>query len=56
MSSAVHSTALQKAEVKKKAKARQQISYPFWFGGSASCFAATCTHPLDLGMFYATLI
>lgn len=23
--------------------------YPFWFGGSASCFAAGVTHPLDLG-------
>ncbi|KAF8541030.1 putative mitochondrial dicarboxylate carrier [Trichophaea hybrida] len=21
---------------------------PFWFGGSASCMAAVCTHPLDL--------
>jgi hypothetical protein len=28
-----------------------QIRYPFWFGGSASCFAATVTHPLDLGKF-----
>jgi hypothetical protein len=25
------------------------ISYPFWFGGSASCFATFFTHPLDLG-------
>ena len=24
------------------------IHYPFWFGGSASCFAAAVTHPLDL--------
>ncbi|KAI9819438.1 MAG: Mitochondrial dicarboxylate transporter [Thelocarpon impressellum] len=24
------------------------IHYPFWFGGSASCFAACVTHPLDL--------
>ncbi|KAF2866108.1 hypothetical protein BDV95DRAFT_212387 [Massariosphaeria phaeospora] len=24
------------------------IRYPFWFGGSASCFAAFFTHPLDL--------
>lgn len=24
------------------------IRYPFWFGGSASCFAACLTHPLDL--------
>ncbi|EFW14976.1 mitochondrial dicarboxylate carrier [Coccidioides posadasii str. Silveira] len=25
-----------------------KIHYPFWFGGSASCFAAAVTHPLDL--------
>src|SRR5690242_1874676 len=25
------------------------VSYPFWFGGSASCFATFFTHPLDLG-------
>lgn len=25
------------------------IHYPFWFGGSASCFATFFTHPLDLG-------
>ncbi|KAF1989042.1 mitochondrial carrier [Aulographum hederae CBS 113979] len=24
------------------------VHYPFWFGGSASCFAACVTHPLDL--------
>lgn len=24
------------------------MRYPFWFGGSASCFAACVTHPLDL--------
>lgn len=24
------------------------IHYPFWFGGSASCFAICFTHPLDL--------
>ncbi|QIW96812.1 hypothetical protein AMS68_002330 [Peltaster fructicola] len=24
------------------------IHYPLWFGGSASCFAACVTHPLDL--------
>ena len=28
--------------------------YPFWFGGSASCFAAVVTHPLDLSMPKAT--
>ncbi|KAH6708851.1 mitochondrial carrier domain-containing protein [Leptodontidium sp. MPI-SDFR-AT-0119] len=26
----------------------QHLQYPFWFGGSASCFAACMTHPLDL--------
>ncbi|KAI9823842.1 MAG: hypothetical protein M1819_001122 [Sarea resinae] len=26
----------------------KNIHYPFWFGGSASCFAASVTHPLDL--------
>jgi dicarboxylate transporter 10 len=25
------------------------VHYPFWFGGSASCFATFFTHPLDLG-------
>jgi hypothetical protein len=29
----------------------KQLHYPFWFGGSASCFAASVTHPLDLGTF-----
>lgn len=32
-------------------KVVKKIHYPFWFGGSASCFAAAVTHPLDLGMF-----
>jgi hypothetical protein len=27
------------------------VHYPFWFGGSASCFATLFTHPLDLGRF-----
>lgn len=27
----------------------KKVNYPFWFGGSASCFAAGVTHPLDLG-------
>ncbi|KAJ1338520.1 solute carrier family 25 (mitochondrial dicarboxylate transporter) member 10 [Microdochium nivale] len=26
----------------------QRVSYPFWFGGSASSMAACVTHPLDL--------
>lgn len=37
-------------KVKKKEKPAN-IRYPFWFGGSASSFAASVTHPLDLGMF-----
>ncbi|KAI1210297.1 mitochondrial dicarboxylate carrier [Annulohypoxylon truncatum] len=35
-------------EKKKAALAHERISYPFWFGGSASSFAACVTHPLDL--------
>ncbi|KAJ5038088.1 uncharacterized protein L3040_006959 [Drepanopeziza brunnea f. sp. 'multigermtubi'] len=27
---------------------RDVVRYPFWFGGSSSCFAACVTHPLDL--------
>ncbi|KAI9720500.1 MAG: Mitochondrial dicarboxylate transporter [Chrysothrix sp. TS-e1954] len=44
-----------KREQKEKAEARTKNGnahhhehYPFWFGGSASCFAACVTHPLDL--------
>jgi dicarboxylate transporter 10 len=33
-----------------QAKPKKVVHYPFWFGGSASCFAACVTHPLDLGM------
>ncbi|KAF2424417.1 mitochondrial carrier [Tothia fuscella] len=33
---------------KDKDVAKKHIHYPFWFGGSASCFAACVTHPLDL--------
>ncbi|KAF2762078.1 mitochondrial carrier [Pseudovirgaria hyperparasitica] len=29
-------------------EAKKPLHYPFWFGGSASCFAACVTHPLDL--------
>jgi hypothetical protein len=40
------------SEVKRrKAWEKEQVRYPFWFGGSASCFAACVTHPLDLGIF-----
>lgn len=39
------------AEVKKSSDVvKMQVHYPFWFGGSASCFATLFTHPLDLGM------
>lgn len=37
-----------KEHSRKKAWERGHIRYPFWFGGSASCFAACVTHPLDL--------
>ena len=35
---------------KTKHHSLQHVHYPFWFGGSASCFAAAVTHPLDLSM------
>lgn len=40
-----------KSEVSQsvRAPAAGKVHYPFWFGGSASCFAAGVTHPLDLG-------
>jgi dicarboxylate transporter 10 len=34
----------------------KKVHYPFWFGGSASCFAAAVTHPLDLGEFSFSLL
>lgn len=34
---------------------QKKVHYPFWFGGSASCFAAGVTHPLDLGMFVSEI-
>ncbi|EMC95406.1 hypothetical protein BAUCODRAFT_72685 [Baudoinia panamericana UAMH 10762] len=37
------------ADVKKSKDVQHgPIHYPLWFGGSASCFAASVTHPLDL--------
>ncbi|CAG8960128.1 hypothetical protein HYFRA_00010607 [Hymenoscyphus fraxineus] len=44
------SSVLEKQEqvMRKKAWDREHMRYPFWFGGSASCFAACVTHPLDL--------
>ncbi|KAI2632057.1 mitochondrial dicarboxylate carrier [Hypoxylon sp. NC1633] len=37
-----------KKQQKKQILTRERISYPFWFGGSASSLAACVTHPLDL--------
>ena len=38
-----------KAESRKDSTSQKSpVHYPFWFGGSASCFAACVTHPLDL--------
>ena len=34
----------------------QHVHYPFWFGGSASCFAAAVTHPLDLSMDFQRML
>lgn len=45
---------LQQQQPQKKVV--KKIHYPFWFGGSASCFAAAVTHPLDLGMFFSFFI
>jgi hypothetical protein len=39
-------------DVRSEKKGKPNVHYPFWFGGSASCFAACVTHPLDLGKFY----
>ena len=41
---------------KSKDLKSKPVRYPFWFGGSASCFAACVTHPLDLGMASMALI
>ena len=41
-----------------KTKVKQSthhVHYPFWFGGSSSCFAATVTHPLDLSKYQQAL-
>lgn len=43
-------SATAKEVIKSKDVQKRTIHYPFWFGGSASCFAACVTHPLDLGM------
>lgn len=44
-------TAAEKMPAKVELPARKKeatVRYPFWFGGSASSFAACVTHPLDL--------
>ncbi|KAE9964985.1 hypothetical protein BLS_007933 [Venturia inaequalis] len=41
-------SATAKEVMKSKDVQKRTIHYPFWFGGSASCFAACVTHPLDL--------
>ena len=44
-----------KEVVKSKDVRKVPIHYPFWFGGSASCFAACVTHPLDLSKIKSQL-
>ena len=39
---------MSKSESTDKKAQNGPIHYPLWFGGSASCFAACVTHPLDL--------
>lgn len=39
---------------KSKDVYKAPVRYPFWFGGSASSFAAGVTHPLDLSEFCDT--
>lgn len=58
MAPASEAAALAKAareEQKKQKMAKTAMRYPFWFGGSASSFAACVTHPLDLGEFFPCL-
>lgn len=40
----------------KELKEHHDIHYPLWFGGSASCFAVTLTHPLDLSKFVVKMV
>ncbi|KAF2717091.1 mitochondrial carrier [Polychaeton citri CBS 116435] len=39
---------MSKLAIKSKDIQNVPVHYPWWFGGSASCFAAGFTHPLDL--------
>ncbi|KAF7550615.1 hypothetical protein G7046_g7956 [Stylonectria norvegica] len=38
------------AQADEQQRKKDSIRYPFWFGGSASSFAACVTHPLDLAI------
>lgn len=51
-----NSAAAAKALETTKSKDIQKapVRYPFWFGGSASSFAAGVTHPLDLSEYCDT--
>jgi hypothetical protein len=43
-------------DVKSGLVKNKPIQYPFWFGGSGSCFATFFTHPLDLGMLHVDIL
>jgi hypothetical protein len=45
-----HSGELKVSQFRNAHQSSPKLHYPFWFGGSASSFAAMVTHPLDLGM------
>jgi dicarboxylate transporter 10 len=49
------SSAQAQEQSRTPARKREHVHYPFWFGGSASCFAACVTHPLDLGEFGSSI-
>lgn len=56
MAAAAGKVKTEEAPAQRPASAAKKIHYPFWFGGSASCFAAGVTHPLDLGKFVKALV
>lgn len=41
----------EKANGTAQPNSHANIKYPWWFGGSASCFAVCLTHPLDLSEY-----
>lgn len=47
--SATAAKELRMVQPKQNTDKKGPVKYPFWFGGSASSFAACVTHPLDLG-------